>query len=209
MGKLILGIDEAGRGALCGPMVIAGALIDEKDEKKLKKLGVKDSKQLTPAERARIRIELEGMVKYAVVEVQPQEIDGNNMNHLELDYFARIIDQFDADTVFVDAMEANEEKVASEIKSRVSRPINLVAENKADVNYLIVGAASIIAKTLRDQRIEELKQRYGDFGSGYPSDPRTTKFVEEWIKTNRFIPAFVRKKWSTLDGLKQRKLGEF
>ena len=87
--------------------------------------------------------------------------------------------------------------------------MELIVENFADKNYPIVGAASIIAKTVRDQRIEELKLKYGDFGSGYPSDPVCKQFLEKWIKTNRFVPSFVRKKWSTIDGLLQRKLGEF
>jgi ribonuclease HII len=207
--SLILGIDEAGRGALCGPMVIAGAVMKEKDQKKLKELGVTDSKLLSPSKRERIRKSLEGLVKYAVFEVQPKEIDENNLNHLELDYFAKIIKKFEVDKIFVDAMEKNTEKVKINILKRVGKKVNLIAENKADSKYLIVGAASIIAKTLRDQRIEELKQKYGDFGSGYPSDSKTVKFVKEWIRKNRFIPVFVRKKWSTLDGLKQRKLGEF
>ena len=206
---LILGIDEAGRGALCGPMVIAGAMINEKEQKKLKELGVKDSKLLSPSQRERIRASLEGLVKYVVFEVQPKEIDENNLNKLELDYFAKVINSFDADKVFVDAIEKNTSKVKSAILKRVGKPLKLIAENKADSKYLIVGAASIIAKTLRDKRIEELKQRYGEIGSGYPSDPSTIKFVENWVKKNRFIPTFVRKKWSTLDSLKQRKLGEF
>lgn len=205
----ILGIDEAGRGALCGPMVIAGALIDEAQEAKLKAIGVKDSKLLSPAQRARIRKELEGLVEYAVIEVTPQQIDENNMNHLELDSFAQIIKRFGTCKVFVDAMEADEEGVRLDILKRVGHPVDIVSKNKADSTYLIVGAASIIAKTSRDARIDELKARYGDFGSGYPADPRTKAFIEDWVEKNRFIPSFVRKKWSTLDNLRQRKLLEF
>lgn len=205
----ILGIDEAGRGALCGPMVIAGAMIDSKDEKKLKELGVKDSKMLTPKERERIRPELDKLVQFKIFKVDPKQIDDNNLNHLEFDIFSQVINELDPDKVFVDAFESNCEKVHGIINSKLNKPVKLICENKADSNYLIVGAASIIAKTHRDREIEKLKEKYGDFGTGYPSDPKCIQFMKDWVRKNRFLPAFVRKKWQTVDEILQTKLGEF
>ena len=141
----ILGIDEAGRGALCGPLVVAGAMIDSEDEGKLRKLGVKDSKLLTPDERRTIRSELDKFVKFKIFEINPKEIDNNNLNHLEFNAFSEIINELNPDKVFVDSCEKNCEKVHNILNSKLNKKVKLVCENKADSKYLVVGAASIIS----------------------------------------------------------------
>ena len=195
---LVLGIDEAGRGALCGPMIIAGAMVEESLLPKIVQAGARDSKLLSPHRREVVRQKLEGLVKSFVVEIPPKEIDSNNLNELELDTFARIIRESGADKVFVDAMEANTLRVKSRLLDRVQGVVQIIAENKADTRYPIVGAASIFAKTTRDEIIMNLRKEFGDFGSGYPSDPRTKTFIDEWFMKHRSFPDFVRKKWSTL-----------
>jgi ribonuclease HII len=81
------------------------------------------------------------------------------------------------------------------------------AQHKADENYPIVAAASICAKLLRDRKIAEIKSAIGDFGSGYPSDARTISALRNKEMAQKLKP-FVRKKWKTLDRIKQRKLFE-
>ena len=77
----------------------------------------------------------------------------------------------------------------------------LVGENRADEKYPVVSAASILAKVDRDRIIAELCEEYGDFGSGYPSDPKTQRFLREWFsKHHGFLP-IVRRKWSTVKRL--------
>jgi ribonuclease HII len=76
-------------------------------------------------------------------------------------------------------------------------PTKIISKHKADDLYPIVSASSIIAKDERDSIIEELKKNYGDFGSGYPSDTRTTEFLREWIKEKKKAPPFARKSWET------------
>ena len=81
------------------------------------------------------------------------------------------------------------------ITKRLDKEIEIITEHKADLNYQIVSAASIIAKVIRDREIEKLKAEIGiDFGSGYCSDPKTKKFIEEnWEKHSKIC----RKTWST------------
>src|SRR3990167_4128053 len=83
--------------------------------------------------------------------------------------------------------------------------MEIVAENKADVNYPVVSAASILAKVTRDNLIEDLKKKHKiDFGSGYTSDPLTQKFIaENW--SNAKYSELIRKQWETFKRLKEDK----
>ena len=65
----------------------------------------------------------------------------------------------------------------------------------ADRLNVVVSGASIIAKVIRDSEISKIRLKYGDVGSGYPSDKKTIKFVQEWFEQNREIPPFARKSW--------------
>ncbi|WP_457753524.1 ribonuclease HII, partial [Thermococcus sp.] len=80
----------------------------------------------------------------------------------------------------------------------------IIAEHKADAKYLPVSAASILAKVTRDKAIEKLKKQYGEIGSGYPSDPRTRKFLEEYYKEHGEFPPIVRKSWKTLRKIEEK-----
>src|SRR3989344_1613403 len=83
--ELILGIDDAGRGPVIGPMVLAGCLIDEETEREFKKMGVKDSKQLTPKRRDFFADVIRKKAKtFEIVVVYPDEIESNNANGTNL-----------------------------------------------------------------------------------------------------------------------------
>jgi ribonuclease HII len=73
-----------------------------------------------------------------------------------------------------------------------------VSEHKADSTYPIVSAASIIAKVQRDQAITRLHSRYGDFGSGYPSDPKTIEFVRNLVTSKQKLPSIIRHSWDSV-----------
>ncbi|MFW6143734.1 MAG: hypothetical protein ACOC4Z_02345, partial [Patescibacteria group bacterium] len=92
-------------------------------------------------------------------------------------------------------------------RERSNQP-ELIGENKADENYPIVSAASVLAKVARDQVIEELHKQYGDFGSGYMSDEKTRVFLRDCFAKNGDFPPIIRRKWSSVQGFlqKQRKL---
>src|SRR4030042_1402901 len=159
---LILGIDDAGRGPVIGPMVLAGCLIDDKFEKELKNIGVKDSKQLTQKRREFLAEKIKNVAEtFEVALAYPEEIDGTNamginLNHLEALKTAEIINRINKGykkiKVIVDCPSVNIEKWKDFLKTKISNLSNLevVCEHKADKNYVVVSAASIIAKCTRE-----------------------------------------------------------
>jgi ribonuclease HII len=212
----ILAIDEAGRGPVIGPMVICGYLIEEDKIQELKTLGVKDSKLLSPEKREALsplirRVALD----FITLKIPAGEIDSSdNLNSLEIEKFQHIINTLNPDKVVIDSPEVNTKEFAKKVMAKVkNKRIVMVAENYADKKYPEVGAASIIAKTERDREIRKLHQEHGYFGSGYPSDEITIRFLKDWIKRNKEFPNFVRKSWSTAERMKtekeQKTMGRF
>jgi len=201
--KMILGIDEAGRGCAIGPMVVCGVLLDEQTIEKLKGAGVKDSKVLRPATREQLAQKI-GSVAGGVFleEIPPSEIEERNLNLLEIWRIARIISQAKPDIVYLDAPVASERGInafCEHIKRRLRGNCpKIVAENRADATYVVVGAASIVAKVRRDEVIAQLRSQFGDFGSGYPSDERTQTFLRECYEKAGCFPDCVRRRWLTV-----------
>jgi ribonuclease HII len=77
------------------------------------------------------------------------------------------------------------------------RRCKVVAAHKADRDFPIVSAASIVAKVERDRAVEKLRRKLGDFGSGYPSDPRTRAYFMEALSRGEQLPQSARKSWKT------------
>ncbi|MCX8175681.1 MAG: ribonuclease HII [Candidatus Bathyarchaeota archaeon] len=214
---LVCGVDEAGRGCVFGPLVVAGVVFDEDRVDVLRCIGVKDSKLLTPKEREEIAEKIKSLaLRFRVVEVAPAEIDFyvlkgkklQKLNWLEAKVMAKVIEELNPDVAYIDASDVNAERFGRWIGEFLTKKIRVVSEHNADRKWLIVSAASILAKVHRDKVISELKNVYGDFGSGYPHDPKTVKFLEEWIKTHKKPPESVRRSWKTIKKLliKQDKL---
>ena len=206
----ILGIDEAGRGPVIGDLVISGVMIDSEDEGKFKELGVKDSKLILPAKRERLFDQVKKIAKkYDIIKVSPKEIDeavlseDMNLNKLEAVKSAMIINKLNPDKAILDSPSVNTEAYGDYVRLFLkNKNIELVVENKADYNYLVVGAASILAKVTRDGEINKLKKKYGEMGSGYPSDPITKNFIE---KNFEKYPNIFRKSWKTFQNLVKNK----
>lgn len=216
---LICGIDEAGRGPILGPMVIAGVLVDEEDAESLKAVGAKDSKLLTPRKREHLFVKIKKIVKkYKVVIIDPVEIDAAlnsdhlNLNWLEAHKSAEIINALNPDRAIVDSPSNNCKAYARYLRPLLkNKEIELVVEHKADLNHVECGAASILAKVTRDAEIEKIKKSIGDdFGSGYLTDPKTKDFLE---KKYNIHPEIFRKTWlpyeELVKGKKQKKIDEF
>lgn len=204
----ILGIDEAGRGCVAGPLVMCGYLVDEKDVAKLKGIGVKDSKMLTAARREKLLPNLEKIAEdYVLLSISAENIDKlrtvSNLNKMEIERMQQLINIFAPDRVIIDALESNERKFLAKVMCGIKVDTEIIAENFADKNYVEVGAASIIAKVNRDAEITKLHNIYGDFGSGYSSDPKTITFLKEWIKKKHELPSFVRKSWMTIQWIRE------
>jgi ribonuclease HII len=192
-------------------MVIAGVVIDKKDEKKLKVFGVKDSKELSPKRREELAPFIERTAKSIIVlRVPACKIDSYrakkiNLDRIEAMKMAEIIDMCNADRIYVDSLEFNPGKFKQIILSNLpNKKFDLVVENYSDETYPVVGAASIIAKIERDKAIEEIKRKEGiDFGVGYSHDGRTIDFVKKLIKERKELPNYVRQSWITTQLLKE------
>jgi len=201
---LIAGVDEAGRGPAIGPMVLSIATIEKKEEERLKKLGVKDSKLLNEKERQRQRKELPSILKeYKTVHIKAREIDTlrdrKSLNEIEAMRVGYLLNKLETkpDIAYVDSPDPIAKNFGERIKKYISFDLKIQAEHKADITYPIVSAASIIAKTSRDAAIKRLCKKHGDMGSGYPHDPNTIAFLCNWVKKNKSLPDFARKSWET------------
>ncbi len=207
----VLGIDESGRGPVCGPLVLCGYLIDEAKVKKLKTLGVKDSKLLSPEQRTQIASSLKKLADdYVLLKVSAKEIDKlrdkTNINLLEIEKMQQIINALNPEKVVIDSPETNTVRFTEKIRGKLkNKRVKIISENYADKNHLEVSAASILAKQLRDAEVKKLHKKHGFFGSGYPSDEVTVKFLRAWIKKNKEFPDFVRKSWYTAQKMMEEK----
>lgn len=203
----ILGVDEAGRGSVLGPLVVAGIVVPEDMNSVLDRMGVKDSKRLTPNRRLVLARKLKKMFDYEIVVLSAQDIDDLrardvNLNEIEKIAMARIISKIQPEKAIVDAVDIKAERFQNSLHELTG--CNVLAEHKADDNYIQVSAASIIAKQTRDEFIQQINKEYrklGGIGSGYPSDPTTKKFLTNF--TYDEMPDFVRKSWATVSKMKK------
>ncbi len=214
-----IGIDEAGRGPVIGPLMVAGVSADEDTASRFKVAGVKDSKLLSIR---RIFI-LEKLITskcsgYELKELSPEYIDsryaGNtNLNYLELDAMCDIAKNLDGRTVIIDSPSANTKKIKDYVQKRLPDR-DLIVENYADKNYVEVSAASILAKAARERAVAEIKKELGhDFGSGYPSDPKTVEFLNELkrkgLLSDEKFKKHIRRTWMTVKNLQNEDLQDF
>ncbi|WP_321420830.1 ribonuclease HII [uncultured Methanomethylovorans sp.] len=214
----IAGIDEAGKGPVIGPMCIGGVLADKEKLDSLKNLGVADSKKLAPKKREHLAHQIR---KYAqkvyIFEVSPSQIDElrkvMTMNQIMVLGFSRVLEELQPDMAYVDAADVNATRFGTNLKAQYAKKypekaneLSVVSEHQADATYPVVSAASIVAKVRRDELIKELGKKIGiDFGSGYPSDPKTQRFLEDWSREHDTLPEFVRHSWKTAENVLKRK----
>ena len=218
---MICGVDKAGRGPVFGPLVIAGVAIQ--DDSELKEIGVRDSKKLTPNKREILAEKIRGIAeKYEIVIISASDIDDMRkvmtLNELEVSAFSKIIEKLHPDVCYVDSADVNQERFGMDILSKLPFKPKIVSKHKADDIYPVVGAASIIAKTARDENVRKIAQELEKklnlpLGSGYPADPITKKFLKTWIKTYGELPPHTRRSWETAQRLmkenKTRKLDDY
>ena len=208
---LISGIDEAGRGPVIGPLVIAGVSTEEKDLNRLKKFGIRDSKLLSPKQRENLFDKITNTArKYKIIIISPKEIDSAlksknlNLNWLEAIKSAEIINFLKPEKAIVDCPSNNITAYKNFLRKHLkSKKTELVLEHKADLKYIIVSAASIVAKVTRDREIKKIQKKIKEpIGSGYPSDPVTINFLE---KNYNNYPEIFRKEWASWKNLNKKK----
>ncbi|MBT3642970.1 ribonuclease HII [archaeon] len=216
MGKLI-GIDDAGRGPVLGPMVLAGVLIEEEEEEIIGSWGAKDSKLLTPKKRFEIKEKVIEKFEHFIVTSKPIEIDeSSNLNYLEAIKTSMIINHLmeplnEKVRVIVDCPSVNIEAWSEDVFKLVEKKdlVDLFCEHKADYNHKIVSAASILAKEKREAELVRLRRELDvDFGSGYPADPKTKEFIAEHFENPKYKD-IIRFSWNTVKRLvKAKKSGQ-
>jgi ribonuclease HII len=208
--RWVLGLDEAGRGSVLGPLVVGGFLLREADVPRLAELGVRDSKLLSAARREELFDGIAGLGERFRVVLSPPVVDAfvrrGQLNELEARAFGRIVRQTSPTCAYVDACDTN----ALRFGARVARwgrvaPERVVSRHKADRDLPLVGAASIVAKVHRDRAIQRLARSLGcEIGSGYPSDPVTRGFVRETLRVPGEPKSWIRHSWSTTENLKPK-----
>ena len=194
----ICGVDDAGRGSMIGPMVIAGISIEKKNIPKLRKLGVRDSKKLSPKKRELLYKEIVKLVDdYHVIRIPPRTIDKyvfeHNLNHLEAKKMAEVISNLNPDLSYVDSCDVNAARFGREI-SDLSKKSKVKSYHYADSRFVVVSAASIIAKVSRDRSIMRLNKTT-NLGSGYPSDKKSVNYVKKVVSSKKSLPTSIRKSW--------------
>ena len=207
MGHLICGVDEAGRGPVIGPLVVAGVAITPEEERELVKMGAKDSKRLTPGRRESLSAKIMERWPFKIIVVPAEDIDllrqEMTLNMLEARIFAGAIDSFDGlSHAYVDAADTNADAFADAITSSLKRVVKITSRHKADDLYPVVSAASIVAKVERDRLVKDISlELKRDIGSGYPSDQKTIRFIEEWVSAHGKLPPHTRHSWKTASRL--------
>ena len=216
----LLGLDEAGRGCVLGPLVVGAFLYEtggsigapgtagDADQAPLRAAGAEDSKMLSPAKRAAARERLRALGGGHVQRIEATEIDEGNINELEIRAFISLTRALRPDAVWLDAPV--HPKLIPKLQQRLVRETGVAAwviEPKADHTFPVVGAASIFAKLCRDEAIEALNAHAPlPVGSGYPSDPITRALLKALIGTGEALPGYVRTRWGTIQELRQQSL---
>ena len=215
---MYVGVDEAGKGPVLGPMVAAAVRADPESLP----AGVDDSKRVSPERRAEIAAALRASdaVDLAVASVEPAAIDApeTDMNTLTVCGQARAVRGVarSGDRIVADAGDTSEARFARRLRDGVaeaeetadvdlvgSTPVESVAVDAAhgaDAADPVVGAASVVAKVARDARVAAIDAAYPDYdgvGSGYPSDPTTRGFLRAYVADHGDVPPHARRSWST------------
>lgn len=205
MKEIICGVDEAGRGPVIGPLVIAGVTVH--DEQILDSWELKDSKKILPKKRLILSKKImENVHSFKVLIIKANDIDDMRkvmtLNEIEVHAFSTIIKKLRPTRCFVDAADVKADRFGKDIARSFTHPPEIISEHNADDTYPIVSAASIIAKTRRDQEVkiieDTLQKRLPlPLGSGYPADPVTKHFLTSWVEKYHTLPPHTRKSWKT------------
>jgi len=207
------GVDEAGKGPVLGSM-FAAAVRAPPDAVPA---GVDDSKRLTAARREELAAELraDDRVEIGIAEIPPARIDAENMNDLTVAAHADALGTVarPGDIGLCDAGDVDAARFGNRVEARIDASVAVDAAHGADGSDALVGAASVIAKSERERHVSDLRERFGEVGSGYPSDRTTRSFLRRYLEEHGSFPPPTRRSWSTCDSIRaereQAGLGEF
>uniref|UniRef100_A0AAV1UH17 Ribonuclease n=1 Tax=Peronospora matthiolae TaxID=2874970 RepID=A0AAV1UH17_9STRA len=214
---VVLGIDEAGRGPVMGPMVYGAAYWPVLENDAMCALGFDDSKALSAANRALLFEKMrstEGL-GWIVRLISAAEISDKmqrqtrNLNEISRDAAIQLIKEVQkkgvlVKQVFVDTV-GDPRWYQSFLTKEFGGAIEFRVEKKADSLFKVVSAASIAAKVTRDRVISDWKWESSaldlptDFGSGYPSDPKTKTWLANHMDEVFMFPSIIRFSWGTVE----------
>ena len=188
----VLGIDEAGRGAVLGPLVVAAVALDERAAEELRKLGVRDSKRLKRSRRDRLAEAIRRLTDPVVCVRSAREVhDARNLDRLELSAAEEILATLDW----------NGRVVAD---GRLFKPLetryhHLEAVARGEEHSLAVAAASVIAKARRDELFDAIRRQYesdyGEIKGGGYGNPYTERFLRAYHARTGGLPPETRLRW--------------
>ena len=208
---MICGVDEAGKGSVLGPMVVAAVGCRATED--LAALPIRDSKVLRPKQREALYEILFRDFSIAIVTIDAAGIDDArsrmSMNECVAELHAEALTGLRPEYAYLDACDVNAERYGRTVAAHLDFPCVIVAEHRADARHKIVGAASVIAKVTRDRAIREIGEQYGKVGSGYPSDPVTIEFLRGYIREYGNPPPCARRSWKTVANLYQTTMRDF
>ncbi len=225
------GGDEAGRGAVLGPLVVSVVAVSDSKERKFGRIGIRDSKLLSRRKREFLWEEIYSIAEEVkFYKISAGEINiamkGNiSLNELEAIHFTRLVDSLESDVrkIYVDSPDVIQERFGIRIGimskkpmrvdkvkgKRVAKAIKIVSEHKADTKYPVTSAASIIAKVERDKEMDRISDEVGiELGSGYPSDKMTVGAIRENLGSIA-LSQYIRQRWKTMDDIRQFKMSDF
>lgn len=213
---MIVGVDEAGRGPVIGPLVVAAVGVES--DVPLRQLNVRDSKKLSAERREALAPEIEKLARFELVVIPAEQIDvmraEMSLNDFEAKLFAEVIERLRPETAYVDAADVDEIEFKRCVRRELAFDVEIVSQHNADELFPVVSAASILAKVRRDREMRAIEQAIGTpVGSGYASDPDTIAFLERWIHEKGSLPPHTRASWDTARRLlaesRNRKLDDF
>ena len=185
--KVIVGVDEAGRGPLCGPVVAAACILPRTyiNEK------INDSKKLSEKKREQLYDEIiNNALSYGVGIVDSKRIDEINIYEATKEAMHLAISQLkvDYDLILTDAMKLKDEKV------------DVIDIIKGDAKCQCIAAASIIAKVTRDRILLDMDQKHPEYGFKSHKGYGTKKHIEA-IKEHGIIDGFYRETYEPIKSL--------
>jgi ribonuclease HII len=201
------------KGPVIGPLIIAGATFE--DDSKLKEYKVKDSKKLSPSRREKLaKIIKKIALKYEILVIPAADIDDMRkvmtLNEIELNAFVKIIKKLKPEICYVDSVDVNEERFGKKLSEKTSNKVEIISKHKADEIYPVVSAASILAKSRREEEVKKIASKLEKkvnlpLGSGYPADPITKRFFRTWLEKFGKLPPQTRYSWKTSQNILKEK----
>lgn len=207
------GVDEAGRGAVLGPLIVCGLVLSDEDESQLHVLGVRDSKNLSQNKREQLNSQILNRAICCKIhnlsshDLDAQRSKGQSLNVIEenimLDILRDIREVCEStlDCVIVDAFVSKGNRLEKEVKKMFPHS-QVICSFHADSQYPCVSAASVVAKVERDKCMKDLEiELQRTLGTGYPHDPLTIRYLKQYVTENRSAPSIARSSWITVQKL--------